>query len=71
MCPAVALRMEERGWTNRWLLTWGSDFADLEGREMNTRKNTVRKKSWGMCEVFPVVSREVLEQRMVRLKKPQ
>lgn len=41
-----------KGQTDRWLLTWGSDLADVEGREINTRKNTVRKKSWRMCEVF-------------------
>lgn len=69
MCSTVALRMEE-GWTNRWLLTWESGLAAVEGREMNTRKNTVREKSWGMCEVFLQGSREVLEQRMARLKKP-
>lgn len=48
----------------------GLDLVDVEVREINTRKNIVRKKSWGMCEVFPQGSREVLEQRMVRLKKP-
>lgn len=69
--PAFALNMKKRMDKQAAADTGVRlDIDDIERREINTKRNIMRKKSWGMCEVFLQGNREVLEQKKVILKKP-
>lgn len=69
--PAFALNMKKR-MDKQVAADTGVrlDIANIERREISTKKNIMRKKSWGMCEVFLQGNRELLEQMMLILKKP-